>query len=1482
MISPRKNLLIVSGAIAGLIVLAYLTITLTLQSGFAELERRHTQLDVERATKALATELSELETITFDYADWDDTYAFVETANPNYVASNFQDFAFVKLDLNLVAVIDPTGRIVYSKSFDLQSKTEIPIPPSFPEQILANNSLTQHSTLDSKTLGLILLSEKPLLIASLPILTSAYTGPIRGTLIMGRFLDGPKIADLADITNLTLSFYRYSDPNAPADVAQAQAALSKEPIVTQPLSEQFIAGYASLLDISKKPVMVLRVTAPRDIYAQERSTERSLLVSLLVISTIFGVAIFMLRENLERSRTEIAAQQATGAALQNRINTLQVLSKIEQALNSESSLADQINLLLDFIIAQLHTDFAAVSLLDPVTRRLNPMAIKGPLNPKPFLQMTMQVGQGAAGWVAEQGKPLIIPNIWEDSRWFRTGAPDKEKFISYFGVPLQIENQVSGVIDVMTCEQRNFTPEQVDFLSALAARASIAIQNTRLYEQTRQRAIELEALRQASFGLTSSLDLDAVLNAVLENLLHLRTDAQNAHIYLYQDDTLIFGAALWADGRKGQQWAIPRKNGLTYNVARQGKMIVVPDMQDHPLFANMPRHQWQGAIIGLPLKVGQTVLGVMNVAYALPHSFDETELNALQLFADQAAIAIANARLHQAVQESETRYRTLVENLPIAVYRVTPGPTGKFLMANPAHLKMFGFNSLAELQQINVSDLYVDPSQRQVFSDLVIDNGRISGLEQQLRKKDGTPIWVLVTAQAVYQNETLCYFDCTSIDITTRKHESFARTYAEETLRQRTRELEALLEVSSSATYLDLETVLTAVANRARNLLNATEATIFLMDEKENLLSPIVALGDFTTERLALRLRPGEGLVGWVAEHREAIIINHASGDPRIRHVPGTPEEDESMMCAPLVHGTHLQGIILLNRIPPIGFTQSELDLLIGLAAQASGAVANARLFEETRRNALEQKIVSEISVALNSTLDVMETFPVVVKGIRALADCDRISLALLDPGNGYFTMVMLDEPHTELAKGTRVSITDTACGEDVLGRCEHFTPDLSTEIDFAAERTLYQAGYRSRINLPLIVGERSMGSLNLVSRKLHGFDRAPIVPLQQIANILAIALENAQLFQAELTRREELATLYSLSRQLADLTSSEMILPMIAQHIVDTIHVTYARIALIEGADYIVRAVYPVRTLRYDLGLGQRERLSCQPLLQSLLSQSTPIVIQRNDPRLTPIEEQLLFLGSGQTLCMVPLHVQERAIGFMLLGEERAENRAPLTPEKIRLARNIGDQAASALHRLELFAELESAYLQTVLALANAVDAKDSDTNLHSQRLAELALLIGKKMGLSPRVLEDIRYGAILHDIGKIGVPDAVLKKPSELTAEEWMRMYQHPVIGERILAPLPRLANAAEIVRHHHERYDGTGYPDHLADEQIPIGARILTIVDSYGAILDKRIYKESRSNFQAIEEIRRCAGTQFDPKIVEVFLQVLAEQVTEEQSV
>jgi putative nucleotidyltransferase with HDIG domain len=176
-----------------------------------------------------------------------------------------------------------------------------------------------------------------------------------------------------------------------------------------------------------------------------------------------------------------------------------------------------------------------------------------------------------------------------------------------------------------------------------------------------------------------------------------------------------------------------------------------------------------------------------------------------------------------------------------------------------------------------------------------------------------------------------------------------------------------------------------------------------------------------------------------------------------------------------------------------------------------------------------------------------------------------------------------------------------------------------------------------------------------------------------------------------------------------------------------------------------------------------------------------------------------------------------------------------------------------------------------TLRALVNALDAREHETEAHSRRVGEYALHLAETMGIPPAAREDIRKGALLHDIGKIGISDRILLKPGKLTAEEWVEMRKHPEIGYWILAGSQDLQGASEIVIAHHERWDGSGYPNRLSGAEIPLGARIFSVVDTFDALTSNRPYHRGESYEAARREIELNAGTQFDPEVVQYFLLV-----------
>ncbi len=182
---------------------------------------------------------------------------------------------------------------------------------------------------------------------------------------------------------------------------------------------------------------------------------------------------------------------------------------------------------------------------------------------------------------------------------------------------------------------------------------------------------------------------------------------------------------------------------------------------------------------------------------------------------------------------------------------------------------------------------------------------------------------------------------------------------------------------------------------------------------------------------------------------------------------------------------------------------------------------------------------------------------------------------------------------------------------------------------------------------------------------------------------------------------------------------------------------------------------------------------------------------------------------------------------------------------------------------------KIRDAFLSAITALAYALEAKDAYTSGHSQRVAEISVVIAKELGMSQESIDKIRLAGLVHDIGKIGIKESVLHKPGKLTNEEYQLIQSHCEAGERILTPIVEDEEILRMVRHHHERYDGGGYPDGLSGEQIPLGARIIAVADTYDAMTSKRPYREAMSIEATYAEIERSKGTQFDPIVADAFL-------------
>jgi HD-GYP domain-containing protein (c-di-GMP phosphodiesterase class II) len=247
------------------------------------------------------------------------------------------------------------------------------------------------------------------------------------------------------------------------------------------------------------------------------------------------------------------------------------------------------------------------------------------------------------------------------------------------------------------------------------------------------------------------------------------------------------------------------------------------------------------------------------------------------------------------------------------------------------------------------------------------------------------------------------------------------------------------------------------------------------------------------------------------------------------------------------------------------------------------------------------------------------------------------------------------------------------------------------------------------------------------------------------------------------------------------------------------------------------------------------------------------------------------------RSIMAVPLIAKGRIIGVAEVLNKKGRRKFDQTD--LELFEALGNQIAIAIENASLYSQLDELFLSSIRSIVEAVDAKDPYTRGHSGRVEEYSLLIGEALNMERDELKDLSVSAILHDVGKIGVPDKILGKRGRLNEAEFKYMKRHPAFGAAIIEPIAKLKDLSPNILYHHEQYDGNGYPKGLRSERIPLYARIIGIADSFDAITTDRPYRKRSSMAKGLREVERKSGSQFDPKLAKVFVKVFRQKKLKE---
>jgi diguanylate cyclase (GGDEF)-like protein len=522
-------------------------------------------------------------------------------------------------------------------------------------------------------------------------------------------------------------------------------------------------------------------------------------------------------------------------------------------------------------------------------------------------------------------------------------------------------------------------------------------------------------------------------------------------------------------------------------------------------------------------------------------------------------------------------------------------------------------------------------------------------------------------------------------------------------------------------------------------------------------------------------------------------------------------------------------------------------------------------------RSIAHLKMLQSLAGKLNRLNDVRQIGETIADELRLLIDYHNCRVSVIEDDE---VVPIAFRGELLSRSGERVEFPRTRIGEGITGHVAASAEPLlvanTLECEFAVMIPGTHLIEESQIAVPLRYGARVIGVIAISKLGVGQFDEDDVRLLEVLAGHASVALENARLYEAQRREADHLKALLEFTGAISEAETPDEI----------GAETVRAAARLLGGK----KCALWLEDEQGDFRIASHTDYDADPSLTAMLSLAMPgdgiraTVGGRSEPFLVTADEAEEYVPAppGLTwpdLALAPLLNDGKLEGFIAVREPTVDSEHTVE-EILRLLHGISNQAAVALERAQSYESLEETFVSTVEALANALEANDEYTSTHTRWITDMALRVGEALGFESIALKRLELGALFHDIGKIGIPTSILLKPGPLSPEEREVMETHPELGERILEPIDRLVEVRTIVRSCHERWDGAGYPDGKAAEEIPLEARIILVCDAFHAMTTDRPYRKRLSGDEACRRLRAGAGTQFDPAVVDVFLSLPLE--------
>ncbi len=1068
----RKTLIIIGVTTFSLILILYVVSQTVLLGSFTRLEKQFASQNVERATSTLSQEIATLDMLASSLAARDSTYAFIQSPSDEYILANFSNETLDSLEINLVLLVDQDGQTVSGQAFDLHNKRSLPLPQSLQAHLANDALLLRHTDAESSVSGIILLPEGPLLIAARPILTSAKEGPIRGTLIMGRYLDATEIDHLAEISHLSLSIYQLDDLQTPPDFQTARlffltADSEKAPIFVRVLDIESIAGYSLLENIYGEPCLILRVDTPREIFSQGRGSALYFISALVIVSLVFGMVTLLLLEIVILSRLTRLSDSVdrTGksgdlsarvpvegkdelSSLAGTIN--EMLAALEQSQNRLRESEERYRLLFNS-----GSDMVFVS-------ELMSNGIPGKLvefNDVACQRLDHTREQMLKLWFLD----LTVSEDWND-------FPSLAKKLLKDGQALYEATSIT----------RDGTKIPVEFsahvfdLGGQPAVLSIARDITarkQAEEALEQRNRELSTLYEAATAISSDLSLNVVLQTVAEQATRALGSSGCALSLWNREEnlieTLVDYNTAWPEETESPGTMYDLTNyPATRNVLEVGKpcLIQYDDPTADEAELSLMRKWDVFTLLMLPLIVRDRVVGLVELMDDVKKQvYTPEEIRLAESLVAHAAIAIENAQLYEqahqeiaerkqvekALRESEQRFSDVARTTGDWIWEVDR--EGKYTYVSPVVERVLGYTPDQMLGASIYNSLHPEERERlgAEIEGILHDKKSFLGIVSPNTHKDGHTVILETTGLPLLDPAgNILGYRGAHRDVTTERQ-------LEDRL--------AAVHILGRELVLtrDKQTVAQVAVDAARMLLQCQLCALWLMDKNEGtLICQTIRAAEQIENTAMLHWDSENGITTDVVQSGEPIYLPDVQSDTRYIDYG---LNIHSKLCVPLKIENRVIGVFCADSKNPAAFGEDDIQLFSTLADQTAMAIENAELFQRERE---QRESLRALATRLTETEESER---------RRLAQelHDRVGQNLTALG------INLNVLRTQMSSKTADSVRDRlddslALVQQTTKRIRNVMDDLQPPVleDYGLTATLrwYSAQFATRTGIQVIV----------------------------------------------------------------------------------------------------------------------------------------------------------------------------------------------------------------------------------------------------------------------------------------------------------------------------------------------------------------------------------------------------------------------------